>query len=119
MMCAAQVSLGPYGNSNDFTPPFSDTANFQKLVSAIGRGIGTVAAHEIGHQYSFVLSCIKSPVLYMDCGTQQVSCQNNINSVYEFYHADDWNFLDTPPIHWQPVNQGILTTDLLYSASCQ
>lgn len=118
-MCGAQVNLGQYGKSNDFTPPFSDPTNFQKLVTAIGKGIGTIAAHETGHQFSFVNKCIKTPVLNMDCGTEVKPCQGNINSVYEFYHADTWNFIDNPPIHWQPVNQDILATDLLNSASCE
>jgi hypothetical protein len=118
VMCAAQVSLGQYGTSEDFTPPFSDTVNFQRLVTAIGKGIGNIAAHETGHQYSFFTKCITSPVLNMDCGTEKKHCQYNVNSVYEFYHADDWDFLDSPPIHWQPENQDILATDLLNGASC-
>lgn len=106
-MCAAQRNLGSYGNSPNFTPPFSDTANFQRLVIAIGKGIGNVAAHETGHQISF------SPFkLVMDCGPGSPSgtaCENGVNSVYEAAETGAWAFIDwTPPIHWQPSDVKIL-----------
>ncbi len=118
-MCGAQVVLGPYKNSLTFTPPFSDTANFQKLATAIGTGIGTNAAHETGHQLAFP-DFYKYPVTNMDCGTDAQPCENDVDSVYEFNHASDWNFVNwNPPIHWQPTNQCNLEKYLLNSNSCQ
>ena len=119
-MCGAQVELGPYGNSNDFTPPFSDANNFQKLVTAIGKAIGNVAAHETGHQLSFQVNSNKYPLTNMDCGTAAQPCEDNIDSVYEFIHDDTWNYVDwKPPIHWQPSNQCSLVKYLLNTSSCK
>lgn len=102
IMCDAQRHLGPYGNSTYFTPPFSDSANFQKLAAAIGRGIGNTAAHETGHQISFD-SRFRLPGL--DCGPgspEGKACDGGLNSVYEAAEAGGWNYIDwNPPIDWE------------------
>jgi hypothetical protein len=92
--------------------------NFQKLVIGIGKGIGNTAAHETGHQLSFQV--YKFPLTNIDCGTDTQPCEGNIDSVYEFYKSDDWDYVGwQPPIHWQSSNQCNLVKYLLNSNSCQ
>jgi hypothetical protein len=118
LMCGAQVALGPYGNSSHFSPPTSDTANFQKLVTAIGNAIGNVAAHETGHQLAFNADPFK--LTGMDCGTSVKPCENGEDAVYEYYMDSEWNYKDwKPPIHWQPSDQCTLEKYLLNSKTCR
>jgi hypothetical protein len=106
IMCGAQIELSS-------RPPFSDTANFKKLVTAIGKGIGNVATHETGHQLAFI-GPYKYPLLELDCGTEAKPCEGGVNSVYEFYQDDEWNYVDwTPPIHWEPGDKCNLQRYLL------
>jgi hypothetical protein len=106
----AEFILGPYQNLNDFTPPFSDTTDMLKLVSAIGRGIGNTAAHETGHQIGFSVH-----LTGMECGSgapanNPKDCQGGMNSVYESASQGEWDYLPNfkPAIQWEPVDQTVL-----------
>ena len=111
-MCGAQFAsaMGSYGNSPIFDPPFSDPTNFLKLVVAFGKGIGTTAAHETGWELTFAGSFTNGdqnhyPLTEMKCG-EAFSCENGVNSVYEYYEQANWNFVDwTPPITWEPTDR--------------
>ena len=115
VLMAAEMNLGSYGNSNDFIPPFTDSANMLKLMTALGKGIGNSAAHEIGWELSSATN--KYPVINMDCNSN--TCEGD-QYVYESEGADEWKFVDWhPPIHWQPTNQCKIAKYLLNSDSCK
>jgi len=104
----AEALLGPYGKQLlDWTPPLSDAAAMQKLVDAIGRGIGNTAAHETGHQISFTV-----PLPGMECGPGAPKpgkdCQGSSNYVYEAASANDAFVFDTPSIQWELDDQKAL-----------
>jgi hypothetical protein len=97
LMCGAQFNLGDYRQTNMFRPPINDKSAMLELVTGIGKAIGNVGAHETAHQLSFSIL-----VPGLDCGNENKPCQNNIDSVYEFYKDSEWNYKDvTPPIHWE------------------
>jgi hypothetical protein len=103
LLQAAEIYLGRYGNLNDFTPPFTDAPNMFKLATALGKGLGNTAAHEVGWQLSQQVACNKYPVTNMDCSYS--TCEGN-QYVYESEGSDEWKFKDwNPPIHWQPHNE--------------
>lgn len=116
-MCGAQLSLGPLAPNPAFRPAITDTANMQRLVIAIGKGIGTDAVHETGHQ----LQAAGVSLPFMECdGTANHPCEDDKEAVYEFYKMDDWNFLDSPPlIDWSPTDRCNITKFLLNRKSCQ
>lgn len=107
-------------------PSFSDKSNFEKLLRAIGRGIGNTAAHETGHQIN-----TRRPVLPgMECGVDvqgygYKACEGDVNSVYEYGAVGQWNFVTwDQPIHWEPTDQCIierwlLNNSNLSAAECQ
>ena len=102
ILAAAQENLGSYGQSRDFIPPFTDKASMSKLMTALGKGIGNSAAHEVGHQLAD--SRNKYAVEYMDCSGS--GCQGGDGYVYESDAADPWKFIDwNPPIQWLPINK--------------
>ncbi len=91
----AEIALGPYGQSQDYTPPFSDLLGLLRLLAAVGRGIGNAAAHETGHQIAFTV-----PMPGMECGPEspvQKPCEGGINSVYEAAAQNVWDFLPYNP----------------------
>jgi hypothetical protein len=123
LMCGAQISLGAYGSNPRFQPPMSDAVAFKKLVAAIGRGIGNIAAHETGHQLSFQGNFYKYPLTNMDCDRPEhfaPACENNVDSVYEYFEPADWDFVSwNPPIHWQSFNACNLVRYFLNSDTCK
>ncbi len=114
----------------------SDLATFQRLMAAIGTGIGNSAAHELGHQYQS-----GTPTLpYMDCGHDvdrvggSISCEvdgnGHVNNfVYNFFGGSGFSQdpLDAnstgaqfkyvvvpgaPAIQWGPAEFSALTQQL-------
>jgi len=105
IMKQAQKELGSHGTEdltyNYFRPPYkpvtdNDKSDFQKLVTAIGRAIGNVSAHETGHQ-------LQLPNMECD-GSSPYSnrCANDDIYVYERYATQTWFFKDMPGVqlHW-------------------
>ncbi|MGB6387668.1 MAG: hypothetical protein WBD25_20295 [Terriglobales bacterium] len=78
---------------------------FQSLLTAIGVGIGNVAAHEIGHQFQLP---------DMDCHTCSTPPNNPDPSfLYEYYQSEAPMFLDIGfPLSWDTVDTPILNQEL-------
>jgi len=96
----AEFELGQYKNLPDFTPPLSDATSLAKLINAIGKGIGNVAAHETGHQIAFTV-----PLPGMECGPGESKPCEDVNSVYETGRSGLWFFIDyKPPIKWETTD---------------
>jgi hypothetical protein len=105
IMGAAQTELGSQGQGTDpyqylrpAYPPTTakDLADFQKLVTGIGRAIGNVSAHETGHQ-------LQLPNMECDgTGPYSSPCADQDKYVYERYATDTWFFTDVPGVqlHW-------------------
>lgn len=113
---AAETNLGSYGQSSAFIPPFTDSASMLKLMTALGKGIGNTAAHEVGWEISQISD--KYPLPYMDCNEH--TCEGGDQYVYESEGADEWKFVDwSPPIHWLPTDKCSIEKYLLNSDSCK
>jgi hypothetical protein len=117
LLDAAEMALGPYGHSVHFTPPFSDETSMLKLLTALGRGIGNTAAHEVGWQLS------QPGAAYDKCLVGGMDCTSNTCEdphVYESEGADQWKFVDSnPPIHWQSFNQRNIGKYLVNDSTCK
>ncbi len=93
-------------------PPTDPTslAHFQQLMTTIGFGIGTGAAHETGHQL-FLPN--------MDCGKDSDCLEGRDARVYENYNGtsrNEWfygNLPTGPKIHWSPSTVCALESYLL------
>jgi hypothetical protein len=115
-------------------PPLNsqEIERFKVLMRAIGKGIGRIAAHEIGHQLS---------LLSMDCGHDltrpggPLPCDGPNNFVYNFFSGTgmpqdpsdpdstggQFFYIDIPnyPLHWSPKAYcGILNYAYSEDADC-
>lgn len=134
-----QTALQTLPGSGFSTPPTwpptaQNVGNYFAMMSAIGKGLGNAAAHEIGHHlheihpskggfFGFLNTGEGFP--YMDCGPLNpegaIQCQNNNNFVYNFWTTNgvpqdpndptgsgggSFFYVDIPghPIHWGPDN---------------
>jgi hypothetical protein len=125
MLVGAQEALGKpssgagWDTLNLSYPPTAQTsAKFIALMKAIGRGIGTASAHEMGHHHDGI-----GGLRFMDCGAGNLSrtegafaCEADDNFVYGFFNGDGFPqtggdsqgaqefYVDVPgrPIHWSP-----------------
>jgi hypothetical protein len=121
MMNGAQAWLQltqqlPSDASQNMTP--QQAAAFRQMLIGIGKGIGNVVAHEIGHQYSLP---------FMDCddpGDSTLSpprpagppCPADPphNILYEYYQAGPPTFLDAGlPLKWSPPTTTSLRKEFL------
>jgi len=89
----------PFGNVINFTPDYPPTtpkglADFVALMRALGTGLGTASAHEIGHELEVYFPNGGPGFPYMDCGDYpkrpggQIDCENLDNFVYNFFNSD-------------------------------
>lgn len=96
-------------------PRITDLAGMQKEVAAIGTGIGNVAAHETGWQYSY--ATVPYRVKYMDCPDLGFPCPGGNYYIYEYVGVHSAT-LGTDPdaehkLRWIPVNACYLQNDLI------
>lgn len=83
----------------DFTVPTPENAaKFQRIVEAIGRGIGITSAHEFGHQFGIVAEYLDSRGVY----------EGGVCSPVE--DPSGWTGVgpDGTPIHWGEEAAGII-----------
>jgi hypothetical protein len=130
IMKNAEIAAGSsYPNDGKLAPPYppstASEADFQRLMTAIGMGIGSAAAHELGHQLGLP---------YTDCGNdlskgaqQRFPCEKHDNFVYNFFNGGGYpqtpndadsvgaqfKYIDVPGarmIHWGPSADCTLKT---------
>lgn len=112
----------------------SDIPTFQKIMAAVGTGIGNSAAHELGHQFQDGTPNLR----FMDCGSGGVGpCENSNNFVFEFFSGSGFPqdpsnsssngaqfkyvmIPGVPPINWGTTDKCALLRQLLGdpNASC-